>query len=51
MNRLIQRRLQMVQYRAKTQKREYGTQPFIPQRGSPEPLRLPNLSNALGIQP
>ena len=37
--------------RAKTQKREYGTQPFIPQRGSPEPLRLPNLSNSLGATP
>jgi hypothetical protein len=28
--------------------RDYGTQPFVPTKGSNQPLRLPNFSNAFG---
>lgn len=31
--------------------RDYGTQPFIPTKGSGQPLRLPDFSNAFGEQP
>lgn len=34
--------------RLKQQIRDYGTQPFIPQRGTNTELRLPNLGNAFG---
>lgn len=34
--------------RVKRMAKEYGTQPFIPQRGSNTSFRLPDLSNALG---
>ncbi len=33
------------------QARDYGTQPFIPRRGSGDSLRLPDLSNAFGGTP
>lgn len=32
----------------KALQRDYGTQPFIPQKGSDQPLRLPDLTNAFG---
>jgi hypothetical protein len=34
--------------RMKRLQKDYGTQPFIPVRGSGQPARLPDLSNALG---
>lgn len=34
--------------RIKQQARDYGTQPYIPQRGSNQPIRMPDFSNALG---
>jgi hypothetical protein len=40
----------LFQRRLRKQQKDYGTQPFIPQRGTKTELRLPDLSNAFGAQ-
>jgi hypothetical protein len=37
--------------RVKTLARDYGTQPFIPIRGTGQKLRAPDLTNAFGSAP
>lgn len=41
---------QIFRRQVKRQAKEYGTQPYIPRRGSGGTLRAPDLSNMLGVQ-